>query len=79
MNKSATDDELNISFRPSPNYAALAVAATGSASERVPLGQSSDWMHGVRARNVGELKAALDAASERVGESGKGMLIEVLM
>jgi thiamine pyrophosphate-dependent acetolactate synthase large subunit-like protein len=30
LNKGATEDELNISFRPMPNYAALAEAAIGA-------------------------------------------------
>ncbi|KAI4656067.1 hypothetical protein J4E93_000784 [Alternaria ventricosa] len=32
LNQGATDEEMNISFRPSPNYAALAEAAAGSQS-----------------------------------------------
>ncbi|KAF2823561.1 thiamine pyrophosphate enzyme, partial [Ophiobolus disseminans] len=78
LNKSATDDELNISFRPSPNYAALAEAAAGSAPELTSSGQDDKWMQGVRVRNVGELEAALNTAKERVAGKGKGMLIEIL-
>ena len=76
LNTSGTDDELDISLSPSPNYAALAEAAAGSALESAHDGR---WMRGVRVRNVRELKAALDVARERVGEKRKGMLIEVLM
>jgi hypothetical protein len=79
LNKSATDDELNISFRPSPNYAALAEAAAGSALESASSVQGGNWMKGVKVSNVGELKAALDTAKDRVGQKKKGMLIEVLM
>ncbi|KAJ7091422.1 thiamine pyrophosphate enzyme [Mycena belliarum] len=78
LNKSATDDELNISFRPSPNYAALAEAASGSERE-VGSPAQDDWMQGVRVSNVGELRLALDEATRRVGKERKGMLIEVLM
>jgi hypothetical protein len=81
LNKSATDDELNISFRPTPNYAALAEAAAGSGEESVSSEQDRDgkWMQGVRVRNVGELKTALNEAKKWVGEQKKGTLIEVLM
>ncbi|KAF2110651.1 thiamine pyrophosphate enzyme [Lophiotrema nucula] len=75
LNQSATEDELNISFRPSPNYAALAEAAAGSDIKR----GSDGWMKGVRVDTVGALKAELRKASSRVQETGKGMLIEVLM
>lgn len=70
LNKSATEDELNISFRPSPNYAALAEAAVGT---------GSDWMKAVQVRTVGELKEALRHATSRVGEEKMAMFIEVLM
>jgi hypothetical protein len=76
-NKSASDDELNISFRPTPNYAALAEAAAGSEDSAAP--EKDAWMLGVRVKNVGEMKAALEKAKERVGKVRKGMLIEVLI
>jgi hypothetical protein len=41
--------------------------------------QEENWMKGVKVRNVGELKAALDTAKDRVGQKKKAMLIEVLM
>jgi hypothetical protein len=72
-NKSASDDELNISFRPTPNYAALAGSEDSAAPEK------DAWMLGVRVKNVGEMKAALEKAKERVGKVRKGMLIEVLI
>ena len=75
----ATDDELNISFRPTPNYAALAEAASGSRREAASLTQEDDWMQGVRVSSVGELRAALEQATGRVEKERKGMLIEVLM
>jgi hypothetical protein len=79
LNKSATDDEINISFLPTPNYAALAEAATGSDSTS-SFGQGPDgWMKGARVRTVRELKETLHLATLRVGREGKGMLIEVLI
>ena len=74
MNKTATDEELNISFNPSPNYAALVEAAAGSGSTKVPGG----WMKGVRASTVKDLKKELEKAVERVQE-GRGVLVEALM
>ena len=80
LSKSATDDEINISFRPTPNYAALAEAAAGSESNWPKSAtEDNDWMKGIRVKTVGELKEALELAVARVGEEGKGMLIEVLM
>ncbi|TRX90566.1 hypothetical protein FHL15_008539 [Xylaria flabelliformis] len=80
LNTSASDDEINTSFRPSPNYAALAEAAAGSevGSANNP-DNSGAWMHGVRVKTVGELRQALQLARVRVAEEGKGMLVEVLM
>ncbi|PVI03646.1 thiamine pyrophosphate enzyme [Periconia macrospinosa] len=71
LNKGATDEELNIAFAPTPNYAKLAEAAAG--------GEENDWMMGVRAKTVGELETALNEAIHRVHDQQKGMLIEVLM
>ncbi|RYC65028.1 hypothetical protein CHU98_g1212 [Xylaria longipes] len=80
LNTSASDDEINTSFRPTPNYAALAEAAAGS---EIVGGNNPDnsgtWMHGVRVKTVGELREALRLARVRVGEEGKSMLIEILM
>ncbi|KAI0841287.1 putative thiamine pyrophosphate enzyme [Hypoxylon sp. FL0890] len=80
LNTAATDDEINISFRPTPNYAALAEAAAGS---EVGWGNTTEdtkaWMKGVRASTVGEFKKALQLANSRVIKDGKGMLLEVLM
>ena len=75
MNKTATDDELNISFNPSPNYAALVEAAAGSGSTKVPGG----WMKGVRVSTVKDLRKALEKAVERVQVEGRGVLVEALM
>lgn len=75
MNKTATDDELNISFNPSPNYAALVEAAAGSGSTKVPGG----WMKGVRVSTVKDLRKALEIAVERVQVEGRGVLVEALM
>ncbi|KAK8875218.1 thiamine pyrophosphate enzyme [Apiospora arundinis] len=82
LNTSATDDELNISFRPTPNYAGLAEAAAGS-----EFGRSNDtaesstgvWMKGTRVRTVREFEEALQQANLRVFRDRKGMLIEVLI
>ncbi|KAI9168066.1 Acetolactate synthase-like protein [Paramyrothecium foliicola] len=80
LNATATDEEVNVSFRPTPNYAALAEAAAGAEIELGDMTESKqDWMKGVRVRNVKELKEALQLATSRVGEQGKGMLIETLM
>ncbi|KAK7729250.1 hypothetical protein SLS53_009315 [Cytospora paraplurivora] len=47
LNTSATDDELNISFSPTPNYAALAEAATGSDPAQVNSKEGQErWMKG---------------------------------
>ncbi|KAI0472533.1 thiamine pyrophosphate enzyme [Xylariaceae sp. FL0804] len=80
LNKTATDDEINTSFRPTPNYAALAEAATGSEAECVDTPKKAEsWMEGVRVRTVSEFKDALQRASTRVLKEEKGMLIEILM
>ena len=75
----ASDDEINCSFRPTPNFAALAEAAAGS---EVGWGQAAEdagaWMKGVRVRTVADLDEALKRARTRLVEDGKAMLIEVL-
>lgn len=77
---SASDDEINVSFRPTPNYAALAEAATGAEVGQGDAAEDSKvWMKGIRARTVGEFKGALQHANARVLKEGKGMLLEVLM
>ena len=75
LNKTATDEELGISFNPSPDYAALVEAAAGSGSEKVPGG----WMKGVRVATVQQLHKELRDAVIRVQESGRGVLVEALM
>ena len=65
---------MNISFRPSPNYAALAEAAAGS--EGV---QDDKWIVGVRVRTAKELHKALQDALKRVRHENKGMFIEVMV
>ncbi|KAI4619811.1 hypothetical protein J4E83_005667 [Alternaria metachromatica] len=79
LNQGATDDEMNISFRPSPNYAALAEAATGSQSSNVSTQDSNHWMEGVRVDSVASLRKELGKVSQRVLEAKKGMLIEALI
>ncbi|KAJ6487961.1 thiamine pyrophosphate enzyme [Mycena sanguinolenta] len=78
LSASASDDEINISFRPTPNYAALAEAAAGA---EVGWGNSTEnaWMKGVRVSTVGELKEVLEHAKSRLGKEGKAMLVEALM
>jgi hypothetical protein len=79
LNQAATDDEMNISFRPSPNYAVLAEAASGSCSSNSFGQDSNQWMQGVQANSVTSMKRELSKASERVLEDGKGMIIEALI
>ncbi|KAI1799075.1 thiamine pyrophosphate enzyme [Daldinia bambusicola] len=80
LNTSATDEEINVSFRPTPNYAALAEAAAGSEVGWDNAAENADtWMKGLRVRTVADFKEALRTASKRVSQEGKGMLIEVLM
>lgn len=71
LNRTATEDELNISFRPTPDFSALAEAAAG--------GKETGWMEGVRVRTVGEFREAVKRAVGRVGKERKGMFVEVLM
>lgn len=68
---SASDDELNISFQPTPDYAAIAEAAA-------PTKNGDAWMKGVRARTVHDFKVALECAKTRLSED-KAMLIEALL
>lgn len=81
LNTTASDDEMNVSFRPTPNYAALAEAAAGSEAgwENNATSEPPSWVKGVRVRTVGDLREALRDAVSRVVTSGKGMLVEVLM
>ncbi|KAH9883770.1 thiamine pyrophosphate enzyme [Xylariomycetidae sp. FL2044] len=89
LSATAEDDEINISFRPTPNYAALAEAAAGVGAGSVDgvgddIGnmierKEEGWMKGVRARTVGEFRAAIRLAESRVVREKKGMLLEVLM
>ncbi|KAI5860842.1 putative thiamine pyrophosphate enzyme [Durotheca rogersii] len=77
---SASDDEINVSFRPTPNYAALSEAAAGSeVGWRNSTEKGEGWMKGVRVRTVGDFKEALRHANSRVAKDGKGMLVEVLL
>ncbi|KAI1846536.1 hypothetical protein JX266_007433 [Neoarthrinium moseri] len=79
LSTSASDDEVNVSFRPTPNYAALAEAATGSEVNWGSQTQPQGWTTGVRARTVKDLKEALQLACSRVVRERKGMLVEALM
>jgi hypothetical protein len=62
LNQTATDDELNISFNPSPDYAALFEAAAESGASRVP----GRWMKCVRVSAVKEPRRELEDAAVRV-------------
>ena len=77
----ASDEDINVSFRPTPNYAALAEAAAGSEVgwENTRDENSRTWMKGMRTRTVSEFNEALEFAKSRVLEGGKGMLVEALM
>lgn len=76
----ATDDEINISFCPTPNYAALAEAAAGSGAGRGGLADDDGaWMRGLRVRTVADLKRALEMVESRVIQQRKGMLLEVML
>jgi 2-succinyl-5-enolpyruvyl-6-hydroxy-3-cyclohexene-1-carboxylate synthase len=79
LNEGATDDEMNISFKPSPNYAALAEAAAGNQGSKDLTQDSTDWMIGVQVDSVASLRRELGKASQRVLEARKGMLIEALI
>ncbi|KAI3397435.1 hypothetical protein diail_10766 [Diaporthe ilicicola] len=81
LNTTASDDEINVSFRPTPNYAALAEAAAGSEAgwENNATSEPPSRVKGVRVRMVEDLREALRGAVSRVVTSGKGMLVEVLM
>ncbi|KAK8016656.1 thiamine pyrophosphate enzyme [Apiospora rasikravindrae] len=84
LNTSATDDEINVSFWPTPNYATLAEAAAGSEAGWGNTTEGTEtWMKGTRVRTAAEfreaLQEALQEANMRVAKDGKGMLIEVLM
>ncbi|KAH0594048.1 hypothetical protein MHUMG1_08371 [Metarhizium humberi] len=76
----ATDDEINISFCPTPNYAALAEAAAGSGAGGGDLADGDGaWMRGLRVRTVADLKRALEMVESRVIRQRKGMLLEVML
>ncbi|KFY94280.1 hypothetical protein V500_03361 [Pseudogymnoascus sp. VKM F-4518 (FW-2643)] len=80
LNTTASDDEINTSFRPTPNYAALAEAAAGlNVGWENTLDDSGSWIKGLRVETVGEFREALQLANLRVAQEGKGMLIEVSM
>ncbi|KAI0973661.1 thiamine pyrophosphate enzyme [Xylaria arbuscula] len=80
LNTTASDGEINVSFRPTPNYAALAEAAAGSETHLDTIrDESGAWMKGLRVQTVAELREVLHLAKSRVAEEGKGMLIEILM
>lgn len=68
LNKGAADDELNISFEPSPNYSKLAEAASGRAH----------WMRGMQAKTVAEFREQLLEATKIV-RGGGAALVEALM
>ncbi|KAH3908540.1 hypothetical protein HBI56_216040 [Parastagonospora nodorum] len=50
LNKDAMEDELNISFRPTQNYASLAEATVGT---------RTSWMNNMQVRKVHEMRETL--------------------
>lgn len=77
MATSASDEEINTSFHPTPNYAGLAEAAAGASVLRTSKSEESNsWMKGEQASTVRELREALIDATNRVSREEKGMLIE---
>lgn len=76
---SASDEEINTSFHPTPNYAALAEAAAGpSVLKASKTEESKGWMKGEQARTERKLRETLKDATTRVARQGKGMLIEAI-
>ncbi|KAL1971994.1 hypothetical protein VTN31DRAFT_7213 [Thermomyces dupontii] len=69
LNKNAADDELNISFEPSPNYAKLAEAASGRPG----------WLRGSQAKTVAEFREQLLEATKIVVRDRRAALVEALM
>lgn len=79
MATSASDDEINTSFHPTPNYAALAEAAAGSSIlQGNKTEESKSWMKREHARTVREVREPLQDATIRGARQGKGMLIEAI-
>ena len=72
LNKGASDDELNVSFEPSPDYAKLAEAAAGASS-------GDSWIKGATVSTVAQFRDALQTATELVGARKGGMLISALI
>ena len=72
LNKGASDEELNISFDPSPDYARLAEAAAGAMSGK-------SWIKGSTVSTVTEFKDVLAEALEVVGNRRSGMLINAII
>jgi hypothetical protein len=80
LDTNASDEGINTSFRPTPNYAALAEAAAGSnVGWENTLDTSRTGIKGLRVGTVGEFRKALQLANLRVAQGGKGMLIEVVV
>jgi hypothetical protein len=78
QNEGATDDEMNISFKPSPNYAAIAEAAAGNYVSKNLTQDPNQWMTGVQVDSVASMRRELDKVSQRVLGARKSMLIEAL-
>jgi hypothetical protein len=79
LNEGATDDEMNISFKPSPNYAALAEAAAGGQMSKGGPKDPDNWMLGVQVDSVASLRRELSRVSDRVVKERKSMLIEAFL
>ena len=68
LNQGATDEDLSMSFEPSPNYARLAEAAAGQ----------SGWTKSTQAATVGQMRRGLAEAVIDV-QSGRGAFVEALI
>ncbi|KAH8689804.1 thiamine pyrophosphate enzyme [Talaromyces proteolyticus] len=68
LNKTATDDELNVSLRPSPDYSKLAEAAATQAG----------WLKGSQAKTVKELREQLIEAANIV-QMGRSALVDAVI
>lgn len=80
LNVSASDDDLNISFRPTPNFAAMAEAITeGDSGWKQSEEKQGPWTRGMRVRTVRELKDALERAKTRLIEHRRGSLVEAIL
>lgn len=74
LNVDAVDEELNTSFRPSPEYAELAKAAAGGSFDK---GRKPE-MYSTKVGTAQELEEALHLARKSVN-AGSGAFIEAIL